>query len=81
MSLSSVTRASFGASFSAELLCEFLRGFLAHVVDGGDGIADFLEASRHVRAHAPDADESDFFRHDVRDLRCSPFPGERGPRA
>jgi len=40
-----------------------LGGGGVRVVDGGDGVADFLEAARHVRAHSADADEGDFGGH------------------
>jgi len=40
-----------------EFGAERLRGGRVSVIHGGDGVALFFEATRHVGAHAADADE------------------------
>src|ERR1700722_17617306 len=36
-----------------------------HIVHGDHGPAGFFETPRHIRAHAPDADKTDAFFHNV----------------
>lgn len=49
-----------GAGGGADLGGEFCGGFLAHIIDGADRVAAFLEATSHVGTHATDPDESNF---------------------
>ena len=48
-----------GADARANLGSELLRGGGVAVINGGDGVALFFEATGHVGAHAADADECD----------------------
>lgn len=53
--------AGFRSRFAGQRLCEFC----VEIVNGGDGVATFLEPASHVGAHATESDKSNFCSHDV----------------
>src|SRR5439155_19181443 len=51
------------ADVATQFLRERLRRFSAHVINRDHRIPDFLQSTRHVRAHPAHPDESNFFWH------------------
>ena len=52
-----------GARFAAQFLGQCLRGGSVHVIHRSHCVTLLLDATRHVAAHAPDSDKSNFFWH------------------